>query len=155
MSNYLLIKTNDVYLKDKYRNVSVGLNAIYLYCPEDLVISANSISQTIDLKISLGLYDRRVITPNKGSFRDKHRRCFTIVSTENMNLNTPLRSSIKLIYSTYRDNIQIVVDNLSSEDYNIIKGDILVILAQFNEEPIECIVTDDLESIDVTGAGFI
>ena len=88
-----------------------------LFCPEEVVIKARSVSNLVDLKVRGVMVDS-----------DNTPIHYLIYPRSSMGFRTPLRLSnqVGVIDCGYRDTLKIILDNNSDEDYVIKNGDRLV-----------------------------
>lgn len=116
-----------------------------LYCVEDQVIKSGSRSNKVNLKVRCRLENS-----------DGSHVGYMLFPRSSMGSKTPLRlsNSVGVIDSTYRGYIMGLVDNLSTEDYQIKKGDRLFQLVAFDGKPISCVYEPILDETERGGSGF-
>ena len=150
----LLIKPNNDEVKAMYHDdVTYEANELRaqrgdagfdLYFPGDILIPAQS-TVHIDLKIqcegisgSIGL-----------------NVCYYLYPRSSIS-KTPLRlaNSVGIIDAGYRGNLKVAVDNRSSEDYQIQKGQRLFQITGRYLEPIDAHLVEDISSSDRGNRGF-
>ena len=137
---HLFIKTENSDVKQFYINHSTyheGDAGLDLFVPETTTIKKNSISNLVDMKISIQALDD---SKSKGLSFFMHPR-------SSMGSKTPLRlaNSSGIIDRDYRGILMGCFDNISnSEDYTIQKGDRLLQLLAPNLEPITFELVDEL-----------
>lgn len=147
---HLLIKPENEEVKQFYLNHSTyhdGDAGLDLFCPETVVIKKDSLSNLVDLKISIEALDD---TKTKGVSFMMHPR-------SSMGSKTPLRlaNSSGIIDRDYRGNLMGCFDNLNrNEDYIIEKGDRLLQLLGPNLEPITFELVDKLSETTRGKCGY-
>ena len=115
-----------------------------LYCPGNLEVPAGE-TVKIDLKIQCeGL-----------SENDSRNVCYYLYPRSSIS-KTPLRlaNSVGIIDAGYRGNLMAVVDNISSETYNIQKGDRLFQICGRYLEPIYLSLVEELSDSERGNNGF-
>ena len=131
-----------------YNNKSIRLTdcGFDLFCPRDMVISANSISNKINLEIKCAL-----LRPEGVSMGYK------LYPRSSMGSKTPLRlsNSVGIIDPDYRGFLMAIVDNNSNKDYAIKKGDRLFQIVTFDGNAINCKFVESLNDTErgVNGLG--
>ena len=143
---YLLIKADNDEIGNRYRlhtHFNPGDSGLDLFIPEGINIKANSVSNVIDLGIACAAYmDENCEKPTS----------YYLYPRSSMGSKTPLRlsNSVGIIDSGYRDNIKIIVDNISDEDYFIPQGTRLV---QLCDPSLNCSKFDMVSSLSRTVRG--
>jgi dUTP pyrophosphatase len=141
MSEILSINCNkefydEFYNKNKNHSTDCGFD---LFCPNDLVIPAKSLSNKVNLEVKCKL--------------DRISNCmitsvgYKLYPRSSMGSKTPLRlsNSTGVVDPSYRGNLMAIVDNNSDKDYLIKRGDRLVQVVSFTGNPITCIFVDYLD----------
>ena len=146
---HLLIKPENEEVKQFYLNHSTyheGDAGLDLFIPESVTIKNNSISNLVDLKISIEALDD---TKSKGVSFLMHPR-------SSMGSKTPLRlaNSSGIIDRDYRGNLMGCFDNISNTDYKIEKGDRLLQLLGPTLEPITFELVDKLSDTKRGKGGY-
>ena len=146
---HLLIKPQTEEVKQFYLNHSTyheGDAGLDLFIPETVVIKKGSISNLVDLKISIKALDN---TKTKGVSFLMHPR-------SSMGSKTPLRlaNSSGIIDRDYRGNLMGCFDNISDKDYKIEKGDRLLQLLGPILEPITFELVDKLSDTKRGKGGY-
>jgi len=139
---HLLIKVDNITLKEKYTNHSnyhVGDSGLDLFCAEDIYVKAGD-TVKIDLQIqceainnvSYYLYPRSSI------------------------VKTPLRlsNSVGIIDAGYRGNIMAYVDNIKNNDYIVERGTRLFQICSNDLSPITFELVDQLSETSRGVGGF-
>ena len=143
--NTLNLTTTDEFLDEKYDIVKNHTtdSGFDLYCPEDIVVPANAISFKIDMKVQ-----------SRMDFDSKNVG-FMMTPRSSMGSKTPLRlcNSIGIIDAGYTGNLMGFVDNRSSEDYSIRRGDRLLQVVAFNGLPIVGNLVGELVTTTERGDG--
>lgn len=140
---------NDMYVDDALESsnanrVTRGDAGLDLYCPGNLEVPPGE-TVKIDLKVQCeGLSDN-----------DSHNVCYYLYPRSSIS-KTPLRlaNSVGIIDAGYRGNIMAVVDNTSSETYNIQKGDRLFQICGRFLEPIHLTLVEELADSERGNGGF-
>ena len=147
---HLFLKAEDENVRKYYENHATfhdGDAGLDLFCPETVVIKKDSLSNLVDLKISIEALDD---TKTKGVSFMMHPR-------SSMGSKTPLRlaNSSGIIDRDYRGNLMGCFDNLDrNEDYIIEKGDRLLQLLGPNLEPITFELVDKLSETTRGKGGY-
>jgi dUTP pyrophosphatase len=141
--NTLLIKANEG-ASDLYVNHDVaydGDSGIDLFFTRDFIVKGNS-NLLIDLEISCNLKKGDIDSP------------YYIYPRSSIS-KSPLRmaNSVGIIDSQYRHTLKVSVDNITSSDYIIKRGDKLFQICAPDLGPIKLQHVDDLSSTS-RGAGF-
>jgi dUTP pyrophosphatase len=127
-----LIDENDAFLKDYYetfgkKNEIRADSGLDILCPHDIIVPANSIS----FKIKLGIqgYIKYV---------DGRKRGYFLFPRSSLGSKTSLRqsNSVGLIDFGYRGEVMVVVDNVSSQDHVVKRGDRLCQIVAGDASPI-------------------
>lgn len=81
---------------------------------------------------------------------------YLLMPRSSMGAKTPLRlsNSVGLIDRTYRGNLIALLDNVSTEDYEVQAGDRLVQIVQFTGEPITDVQIGTLDQTERGEGGF-
>lgn len=151
----LFIKTENDFLSEKYtkqRESYKGDCGVDLYCPEDVIIKANTLSNKINLDIKCCLkYNDPTELKESSDYIS-----YMLVPRSSTGLKTPLRlsNSIGIIDSGYRGYICAVVDNNSNNDYMIKKGDRLFQIVSPHLNPLYVELTDKLNNTTRGCRGF-
>lgn len=142
---HLLIKCDNDAIKKLYENHSSyheGDAGLDVFCPEDIIIPANSLG-----KINLGICGEALDNSRMNGLSYYLYPRSSIVKT-------PLRlaNSVGIIDRGYRGNLMGCFDNISNEDYLVEKGTRLLQICSPNLETITFSLTDEL-SETTRGAG--
>jgi len=145
MSAKLLIKTHNNHAYDLYKDHSTyneGDSGLDLFVTEDATIPAQT-TVFIDLMISCEMIQN-----------DKNISYY-LYPRSSMS-KTPLRlaNSVGIIDAGYRGNIKAAVDNISSEDYNIKKGDRLFQICHPTLSTFTFEISDELSTTQRGTGGF-
>jgi len=156
----LLIKPNNDEVKEMYhddvtyeaneRRSQRGDAGFDLYFPGDILVPAQS-TMIIDLKVQCeGISGSGSIVGSTS-----HNVCYYLHCRSSIS-KTPLRlaNSVGIIDAGYRGNLKVAVDNSSSEDYQIQKGQRLFQITGRYLEPIDAHIVEDLSSSDRGNGGF-
>ena len=147
---HLLIKPENEDVKQFYLNHKTyheGDAGLDLFVPESVLIKKGTISNLVDLKISIQCLDD---TKTKGLSCFMHPR-------SSMGSKTPLRlaNSSGIIDRDYRGNLKGCFDNISiSNDYQIEKGDRLLQILAPNLEPITFELVEELSDTKRGKGGY-
>ncbi|MBD23836.1 MAG: hypothetical protein CMG46_02360 [Candidatus Marinimicrobia bacterium] len=161
----LLIKTNNEYLIDKYKNHGTyheGDSGLDLFIPYDVVIKPGE-TVKVDLGIQCEAIGLRLLPPKSAQIRemcnpshaDEVNVSYYLYPRSSI-VKTPLRlsNSVGIIDAGYRGNIIAYVDNIKNEVYTIHKGDRLFQICASNLEPITYQLVDKLTNTTREGGGF-
>lgn len=145
MSAKLLIKTHNKHASDLYKDHSTyneGDSGLDLFVTEDATIPAQT-TVFIDLMISCEM------------IQNGKNISYYLYPRSSMS-KTPLRlaNSVGIIDAGYRGNIKAAVDNISSEDYNIKKGDRLFQICHPTLSTFTFEISDELSTTQRGTGGF-
>lgn len=141
-------KYREMLLDDNY----MGDTGLDIFCPEDKIIPAGSISFKIPLGIKISC---KMIESSMNNEIIMKPSSIELWPRSSCGSKTPLRlsNSIGLIDRQYRGEIMAIVDNISQEDYRIQKGDRLFQLVAPGHLPIYYQILNELEQLDDTERG--
>lgn len=146
MTSQLIIETENKYLEDSYFNNFhfKGDSGFDLYCPESLIVPANSMSFKINLQIKTQLSTNGNDTG------------YMLLPRSSTGSKTPLRlsNSVGIIDASYRGFVMAVVDNVSNVDFKIDKGDRLFQIVPFHGNGIEKVTLGKVSQTERGEGGF-
>lgn len=142
----LKIKTHIYELSQKYQQKAnyEADSGFDLYCPYDITVPANSYSNEVNLYVMCEMVDSGINVP------------YLLLPRSSTGAKTPLRlsNSIGLIDAGYRGMIKAFVDNPTTQDYKISKGDRLFQIVAPGLDPITSQVVDELSNTQRGQGGF-
>lgn len=134
------------YLESLYKDVHnhKGDSGFDLYCPNDMIIPANTYSNKIPLGIKTSIYGQSNYVG------------YMLLPRSSTGSKTPLRlsNSVGIIDRGYRGELMAVVDNTSSKDVVVVKGDRLFQLVPFCGNGISKVELGAVNETDRGSGGF-
>jgi dUTP pyrophosphatase len=122
-----------------------------VYCPDDITVFANTFGTKIDLGIKVSM----TVSGNAvNSFNTDIG--YMLLPRSSTGMKTPLRlsNSVGIIDKTYRGSLGALVDNMSSNDFTIFKGDRLFQLVPFHGEGVKMVNFRKLSETSRGAGGF-
>ena len=166
MDKYIILKIKprdnyEEFVDKYYSNHSTyhkGDAGIDLFCPDDIIIPANSLSNKINLGIicSAQIMKDHFINYNTQKFElDAENIGFHLYPRSSMG-KTPLRlsNSVGIIDSGYRGELIALVDNFSNQSFNIKKGERYFQICFRKPYPINLKITHELDKTERGSSGF-